>query len=62
METDVKKNEEGYPVLPVMHNPFVLEDAVKQIKVFVGDKNLLDAKLVRPLFSVIFSDFLHFFL
>ena len=35
----MKKNEEGY------HSPFV-----KEFKVFVGDENPLDAKLVRPLF------------
>ena len=55
METFVKRDDEGHPVLPVVHSPFVLEDAVKQFKVFVsGDENLLDAKLVRPLFPVIY--------
>ena len=62
METDVKKNEEGIPVLPIVHNPFVLEDAIKQFKVFVGDENPLDAKLVRPLFSIIFFFFVEFLL
>ena len=50
METDVKKDEEGHPLLPVVHNPFVLEDAVKQFKVFVSDENMLDTKLVSPSF------------
>ena len=55
METFVKKDDEGHPVLPVAHTPFVLEDAVKQFKVFVsGNENMLDAKLLRPLFSVIY--------
>ena len=50
----MKRDDELNPVLPVVHSPFVLEDAVKQFKVFVsGKKNLLNAKLVRPLFSVI---------
>ena len=48
------RDNDGNPVLPVVHSSFVLEDAVKQFKVFVsGDENLLDTKLVRPLFSVI---------
>ena len=57
------RDDELNPVLPVVHSPFVVEDAVKQFKVFVSDDvNLLDAKLVRPLFSVIyFSGLLHFF-
>ena len=64
METFVKRDEEGNPVLPVSHSTFVLEDAVNQFKVFVSDDvNLLDAKLVSSLFSVIyFSGLFHFFL
>ena len=64
METFVTKDDEGNPVLPVVHSPFVLEDAVNQFKVFVSDDiNLLDAKLVSSLFPVIyFSGLLHFFL
>ena len=51
----MKRDDELNPVLPLVHSPFVLEDAVKQFKVFVsGDENLLDAKLVSPLFSVIY--------
>ena len=51
-------------MLPVVHSPFVLQDAVNQFKVFVSDDvNLLDAKLVSSLFSVIyFPGLLHFFL
>ena len=61
METVVKKNEEGYPVLPVVHTPFILEHVVEQFRFFVGDDNLLDAKLVRPLFpSSSSSSLLHF--
>ena len=49
------RDNDGNPVLPVVHSSFVLEDAVKQFKVFVsGDVNLLDAKLVSSLFSVIY--------
>ena len=49
------RDNDGNPVLPVLHSLFVLEDAVKQFKVFVSDDvNLLDAKLVSPLFSVIY--------
>ena len=60
----MKGDDEGHPVLPVVHSPFVLEDAVKQFKVFLSDDaNLLDAKLVSSLFPVIyFSGLLHFFL
>jgi len=55
MEAFVKSDDEGNHVLPVVYSPFVLEDAVKQFNVFVSDnENLLDAKLVRPLFSVIY--------
>jgi hypothetical protein len=53
MEIVVKRNVEGYPALPVEHSPFDLEAAVNQFKVFVGDENLLEAKLVRPLFPSI---------
>ena len=58
------KDEEGNPVLPVVHSTFVLEDAVNQFKVFVSDDvNLLDAKLVSSLFPVVyFSSLLYFFL
>ena len=58
------RDNDGNPVLPVVHSSFVLEDAVKQFKVFVSDDaNLLDAKLVSSLFSVIFfPGLLHFFL
>ena len=64
METSVARDNDGNPVLPVVHSSFVLEDAVKQFKVFVSDDaNLLDAKLVSSLFSVIcFPGLLHFFL
>ena len=48
------RDDDLNPVLLVVHSLFVLEDAVKQFKVFIGDENLLDAKLVRPLFSVIY--------
>ena len=60
----MKKDDEGHPVLPVVHSSFVLEDVVEQFKVFVSDDaNLLDAKLVSSLFSVIyFPGLLHFFL
>jgi len=60
----VTKDDEGNPVLPVVHSTFVLQDAVNQFKVFVSDDvNLLDAKLVSSLFPVIyFSGLLHFFL
>ena len=55
METFVTRDDELNHVLPVVHSSFVLEDAVKQFKVFVSDDvNLLDAKLVSPLFSVIY--------
>ena len=55
METFVKRDEEGNPMLPVLHSTFVLEDAVNQFKVFVSDDvNLLDAKLVSSLFPVIY--------
>ena len=51
----MNRDDEGHPVLPVVHRPFVLEDAVKQFKVFVSnDANLLDAKLVSSLFFVIY--------
>ena len=58
------RDDDLNPVLPVVHSPFVLEDEVKKFKVFVSDDvNLLDAKLVSSLFSVIyFSGLLHFFL
>ena len=58
------RDNDGNPVLPVVHSSFVLEDAVKQFKVFVSDDaNLLDAKLVSSLFSVIyFPGLLHLFL
>ena len=56
----MKKDEDGRPLLPVVHNPFILEDAAKQFKVFVGDENLFDAKFVSP--SFLFSSLLHFFL
>ena len=58
------RDNDGNPVLPVVHSSFVLEDAVNQFKFFVNDSaNLLDAKLVSSLFSVIyFSGLLHFFL
>ena len=64
METSVTKDDEGNPVLTVVHSTFVLQDAVNQFKVFFSDDvNLLDAKLVSPLFPVIyFSGLLHFFL
>ena len=64
METFVKRDDELNPVLPVVHSPFVLEDALKQFKVFMSDDvNLLDAKLVSSLFPVFyFSGLLHFFL
>ena len=64
METFVTRDDDLNPVLPVVHSLFVLEDAVKQFMVFVSDNvNLLDAKLVSSLFSVIyFSGLLHFFL
>ena len=64
METFVTKDDEGNPVLPVVHSSFVLEGAVNQFKFFVSDDaNLLDAKLVSSLFSVIyFPGLLHFFL
>ena len=64
METFVKKDEEGNPVLPVLHSTFVSEDVVNQFKFFVSDDaNLLDAKLVSSLFFVIyFPGVLHFFL
>ena len=49
------RDDEGNPVLPVVHRTFVLEDAFNQFKVFVSDDvNLLDAKLVSSLFPVIF--------
>ena len=49
------RDNDGNPVLPVVHSPFVLEDAVKQFNFFVNDDaNLLDAKLVNSLFFVIY--------
>ena len=55
METSVARDNDGNPVLPVVHSSFVLEDAVKQFKFFVNDgANLLDAKLVNSLFFVIY--------
>ena len=55
METSVTRDNDGNPVLPVVHSLFVLEDAVKQFKFFVNDSaNLLDAKLVNSLFFVIY--------
>ena len=64
METFVTRDDKGNPVLPVVHSTFVSQDAVNQFKVFVSDDvNLLDAKLVSSLFSVIyFFGLLHFFL
>ena len=64
METFVTRDDDLNPVFPVVHSPFVLQDAVNQFKVFVSDDvNLLDAKLVSSLFLVIyFSGLLHFFL
>ena len=58
------RDDEGNPMLPVVHSTFVSQDAVNQFKVFViEDINLLDAKLVSSLFPVIyFSGLLHFFL
>ena len=60
----MKREEEGNPVLSVVHSMFVLQDAVNQFKVFVSDDvNLLDAKLVSSLFPVIyFPGLFHFFL
>ena len=55
METSVARDNDGNPVLPVVHSSFVLEDAVQQFKFFVSDgANLLDAKLVSSLFFVIY--------
>ena len=49
------EDNDGNPVLPVVHSSFVLEDAVNQFKFFVSDDaNLLDAKLVSSLFFVIY--------
>lgn len=50
METSVKRDDDGNPVLPVVHSEFIVEDAASQFKFFVGDDNLLDAKLVSPQF------------
>ena len=51
----MKRDDELNPVLPLVHSPFVLQDAVNQFKVFVSDDvNLLDAKLVSSLFFVIY--------
>ena len=64
METSVTRDNDGNPVLPVVHSSFVLEDAVNQFKFFMSNGgNLLDAKLVSSLFlSFIFPGLLHFFL
>ena len=58
------RDNDGNPVLPVVHSSFVLEDVVNQFKFFVSDgANLLDAKLVSSLFSIIyFLGLLHLFL
>ena len=49
------RDNDGNPVLPVVHSSFVLEDAVNQFKFFVSDgASLLDAKLVSSLFFVIY--------
>ena len=49
------RDNDGNPVLPVVHSSFVLEGAVNQFKFFVSDDaNLLDAKLVNSLFFVIY--------
>ena len=57
------RDDDLNPVLPVVHSPFVLEDAVNQFKFFVNDDaNLLDAKLVNSLFFVIYSSWFVAFL
>ena len=49
------RDNDGNPVLPVVHSSFVLKDAVNQFKFFVSDDaNLLDAKMVSSLFFVIY--------
>jgi hypothetical protein len=50
MEVHVKRDADGKPVLPIVYSPFDLEGAVKQFEIFVGNENLLEAKIVRPLF------------
>ena len=55
METFIARDNDGNPLLPVVHSSFVLKDAVNQFKFFVSDDaNLLDAKLVSSLFFVIY--------
>ena len=57
------RDNDGNPVLPVVHSSFVLEDAVNQFKFFVNDGvNPLDAKLVNSLFFVIYSSWFVAFL
>ena len=57
------RDNDGNPVLPVVHSSFVLEDAVNQFKFFVNDgANLLNAKLVNSLFFVIYSSWFVAFL
>ena len=59
----MNKYDEGHPVLPVVHPPFVLADAIKHSKVFVsGDENLLATKLVSHCFPSFIFLFIAFIL